>query len=234
MTIRLPLLVPIGLALLVLVVFIIVLSPLGGALFSSESDRKEHAIYATVTAIANPDASSPIDERPLTLPVLLPGDPCPLSKGSTAIVPREPYIFCSSCYWFGRGPVFFALSWNSDSEDATFSLDGVPYESGAYRAKTPWVSRLDYSGAIVVRGRQLDGSVKNKLSFSTGGDGPYEDLQLGAYGGPGESRWSFWPSIMWVPGPGCYGLQIDTMPGTDIVIFNTTKSEPTAVATPAP
>lgn len=232
---RLPVLAATGLALLVLIVFIALTSELGSALFSPEVDRRGVAIYATITAIADPDASAQLDERPLNLPVLLPGDPCPLSKGSAEIVPREPYIFCADCLWFGRGPAYFPLSFHDrQSEDAIFSLDRVTSSVTPYRIKTPWVSKPDYAGPILIRGRQLDGTREQKLGFSTDSSGGNEQLQLTGYGGPDSTRWQFWIANMWVPGPGCYGIQIDTMPGTDIVIFKTTRSERASVGTATP
>jgi hypothetical protein len=233
MTRRLPLLAAIGLALLVLVVLIIVLSRPSSALFSREPVQREVAIYATVTAVANPETSAPLEERPLSLPVLLPGDPCPLSKGSAEIVPREPYIFCAGCLWFGRGPAYFPLTFHDrQSEDAVFSLDEVPHSDSSYRVKTPWVSKPKYEGPILIRGRQLDGTGEHKLGFSTDPSGGHEQLQLTGYGGPDSTLWGFWIANMWVPGPGCYGVQIDTMPGTDIVIFKATRSEPAPDGTP--
>jgi len=41
---------------------------------------------------------------------------------------------------------------------------------------------------------------------------------------PHATLWSFWPSWMWVPGPGCYGVQLDTLSGTDVVVFQATSS----------
>jgi hypothetical protein len=31
--------------------------------------------------------------------------------------------------------------------------------------------------------------------------------------------WSFWPSEMWLYGPVCYAVQIDTQSSTDTVVF---------------
>src|SRR5689334_6506000 len=120
------------------------------------------AIFGAVPALAQ------IDQRPLKLPVLHRGDPCPVTRGSHETVPPESYIFCSRCLWFGKGPVYFAWSYRNDHEpDAMFSLPGVPQEGSAYSAKTPWVSKPDYSGPILIRGRRLDG--KGTLRFEYAG-----------------------------------------------------------------
>ena len=189
-----------------------------------------------VTSGANLSTDDPafvqLKQRPLTLPVIRAGDRCPVTRGSRESVPREPYIFCTGCLWFGRGPVYFAWAWSfqvggrvidplsTDAEDATFSLQGVPYESSAYQAKTPWVSKPDYEGPILIRGRRLDG--KGTLRFYVAGPKPEEVLKLNAPSRTDSTHWSFWPSYIILSRPGCYGVQVDTLRGTDIVIFSAT------------
>jgi hypothetical protein len=176
----------------------------------------------TDPALDNSGAQARLDQRPLNLPVLRTGGRCPISKGSPQTVPHVPYIFCSACVWFGQGPAYFALTFHDmHSEDATLTLETMPHEDGAYRAKTPWVSKPDYSGPILIRGRQLD--AKGVLRFRAESPTPDEQLQLDAGPGPNPTHWSFWPTSMYLPGPGCYGLQIDTLQGTDVVVFSATK-----------
>lgn len=247
MTRMLPLLAILGLAVLALAIVLsqFAIPPLrgedvsgGSSLATSTAELSAQIVLATsatTSVVATPDASVPLNQRPLNLSVLPADDPCPMSKGSRETVPREPYIFCAGCLWFGGGPAYFALSFHDDrSQDATFSLAGVPYEGGTYRAKTPWVSKPGYSGPILVRGRQLDGIGENKLRFSHQGSGPSEELHLGGYGGASSSSWEFWPSSMWLPGPGCYGVQIDTLQGTDVVIFSATGKAPAPGLSPTP
>jgi hypothetical protein len=166
----------------------------------------------------SPAASDQLGQRPLSLPVLRPGDRSPVTKGSRESVPRAPYICCSGCFWFGKGPVYLALSFHDGgSDDATFSLNGIPLENRAYRAKTPWVSKPDYSGPILIRGRRLDGKSGNQLRFSASGPKPNDRLLLDSpSAGKEPTHWSFWPTSMYVPRPGCYGLQVDTLQGTDL------------------
>jgi hypothetical protein len=167
-----------------------------------------------------------LDQRPLNLPVLHPGDRCPVSKGSSNTVPRDGDIFCAACVWFGTGSVYFALAWQDHGiTDATFRLDPVPFEHGAYRAKTPWVSKPGFLGPILIRGQQLDGAGENKLRFSFGRPEPKENLQLDAeIRKEARAGWSFWATSMWIQNPGCYGVQIDTTHNTELVIFSATNS----------
>ncbi|HZS47519.1 MAG TPA: hypothetical protein VFC63_20780, partial [Blastocatellia bacterium] len=166
-----------------------------------------------------------LKRRPLNLPVVHKGERCPVTKGDQTHVPHAGYIFCSSCFWFGNGPVFFALSWSpQDSDEARFALTKVPYEEHAYRAKTPWVSSPDYEGPILIRGRRLDGSGGGKLRFSYNGLNLTDEMELTATRDQADpSRWSFWPTSMYVPSAGCYGVQIDTNNGTDLIVFEATE-----------
>jgi hypothetical protein len=93
-----------------------------------------------------------------------------------------------------------------------------PREGNAHRAKTPSVAVPSYSGPILIRGLALDAS-RRALLFSATGAGPRNGLELQAPQAPAPSLWSFWASSMWVPGPGCYGVQIDTLGATDVVVF---------------
>jgi len=198
--------------------------------FTLSSCFVDHQATSGANLLPDDPAFAQLKGRPLTFPAIRAGDRCPVTRGSRESVPREPYIFCAGCLWFGRGPVYFAWAWgfqvggrvidplSTDVEDATFSLQGVPYESSAYQAKTPWVSKPDYEGPILIRGRRLDG--KGELRIRVGAK-PKEDLKLNAPSFRTESTdWSFWASSMFLSGPGCYGVQIDTLRGTDVVIFS--------------
>jgi len=69
------------------------------------------------------------------------------------------YIFCADCLWFGTSLVSFAWAYELGTADrAVFQLNGVPNDNSGYSAKTPWVARSDYSGPVLIRGHQVDGS----------------------------------------------------------------------------
>ena len=170
-------------------------------------------------SINDSTAFAQLKHRPLNLPSLSAGERCPVSHGSRNSVPHADYIFCAGCFWYGKGPVFLALAWSDQSTDeARFPLDKVPYEDRAYRAKTPWVSKPDYAGPILIRGRSLTGN--ERLHFSEGGNKSTDAFELEAPARKQDnlSRWSFWPTSMRVPRAGCYGIQIDTPDSIDVVI----------------
>jgi hypothetical protein len=185
------------------------------------------AVLASTFSLAHggpvlPQRTPPLHQHPLNLPILRSGEPCPTSTGGRETVPRQPHIFGTELSWFGNGPVFVALAWKDSPDDnASFSLERVPRHGIGYRAKTPWVSDPSYSGPILIRGHALD-ATERALQFSASAADRSPGLHLMAPNAPTASLWSFWPSSMWVPGPGCYGVQIDTLSGTDVVVFQAT------------
>lgn len=165
--------------------------------------------------------SSALEQRPLSLPRLRPNQPCPISTGRRNAVPSEPQIFGGGGFWFGDGPVFLGLFWKDpEQSQAVFRLDPIPRDRNAYRAKTGWAANPSFSGPILIRGHALD-SGEAPLAFSANGR-PDSVLHLTAADLSSPRSWSFWPTSMWVPAPGCYGVQLDTLSGTDVVVFQAT------------
>src|SRR4029434_5389058 len=118
---------------------------------------------------------------------------CPVSKGSQQVVPPSPHIFGSGAVWFGHGPVYVNLAWNSDTlPPARFSFSKMPsYSDQSWPAKTPVVAEPSYAGAVAIRGRALDAR-STPLMFR-GDHGPTDHLELQApHGRPSAADWSFW------------------------------------------
>ena len=159
-----------------------------------------------------------LNQRPFQFPTIHAGEPCPVSKGSRETVPHVGYIFRSDSVFFGHGPTYFALLFLTDPTQnvAIVNLDNVFYrQGGLFSMQTPWVTRTDYSGPVLVRGQRLDGT--GKL------EGP--KLESPSRLRSHESDWSFWPEGISVTGPGCYGIQVDTDRGTDVVVFKATGGD---------
>jgi hypothetical protein len=163
-----------------------------------------------------------LKQRPLKLPTLATNERCPVSHGSKTMVPPVEYIFCSDCFWYSKGPVFLAMTWSDQTDDeARFRLSKkMPREGHFYLVKTPWVTPPDYSGPILIRGGRLNESSAGKLRFSAS-EQTTDALELEAptRNRSDPSHWSFWPTYMFVPRPGCYGVQLDTTNATDVVVF---------------
>jgi hypothetical protein len=77
---------------------------------------------------------------------------------------------------------------------------------------------------VAVRGKQLDGEASVSFFVSSGGQGEFtEDLRLTVVpnaDAPGRPEgWRLWAGDGLVPGPGCYGLQIDGVGFSEDVVF---------------
>ncbi len=175
---------------------------------------------ATDRANASQAQFSQLYARPLKLPMVKKGSACPVSKSSRETVPHVGYIFCSGCPFYGSGPAYFAPAWFDETTGHVLLSKRMPHVQGRYGIKTAWVSKPDYSGPILARARRLDGD--EEVNFDVGGH-EGRDLQLSAPARDDSSKWSFWPSYIILSRPGCYGMQIDTTQGSDVVIFAVDK-----------
>jgi hypothetical protein len=161
---------------------------LAGCAGSSQADIPPNASAQTSSATA----------QPLKLPSLQPGSACPVSaqqdfsNGPGNKLPG---------YGFGPGPVFFSGQ--------------TQWFSGVYALIL--VSPA-YSGKVVVRGHQLDGT--NGMPFrGQQGDG---NITI-APGSPGQWRQS---DAIVSGAPGCYGLQVDGDNFSEIIVFSVTGGTP--------
>ena len=152
---------------------------------------------ATVQSSASAAASSQASQ-PLKLPNLQPGSVCPVSaQQDFATQPGNTL----PGYGYGPGPVF--LSGQTQWFSGVYALILV---SPAY------------SGKVVVRGHQLDGT--NGMPFrGQQGDG---NLTI-APGTPGQWRQK---DAVVSGAPGCYGLQVDGDSFSEIIVFSVTGGTP--------
>ena len=153
-------------------------------------------------------------ERSLKLPIVPPEGPCPTTHGRRNVT-RNPDTVA-----FGSGPVYL-LGLPNISDDGVIQLAGVTlrYSDGAYGLKGQWVSKPEYPGPILVRGRQLGGN--NVIRFEYAQGPIHDEMMLDEFNKtPNSSGWNFWPSTIVIPGPGCYGFQIDGLDFTDVIVFN--------------
>jgi hypothetical protein len=85
------------------------------------------------------------------------------------------------------------------------------------------VSRPDYDGPVLIRGRRLD--VPGAVGFEQARV-PLAELQSPSGRGGGEPLSTHgsrnWPSTARVRSPGCYGLQIDGTTFSTVVVFQAT------------
>jgi hypothetical protein len=153
--------------------------------------------------------------RPLHLPHVTPGQPCP----RTHSVRRVPEIVAA----LGRGPAYPTLG--SRLGIAYIGpRSGTPHLDGWYFRKTIWTVDAKYQGPLLLRGRRIDRT------------GP---LRFEPYGPPSlarsraELRWpAGWPKLNrtrtgWrqlpgatvIRGPGCYAFQADGRHFSTVIVF---------------
>ena len=152
--------------------------------------------------------------RPLHLPKLAPGAPCPVSGVDHRIPWRRANIFGGS--GIGRGPVYPGLG---SSSGLLWATRDEQYGGPWYGEKVFWYVLPSYRGPILIRGRQLDGP--EVMRFNEG-KLPKPELRIA----PGETV--FWsgqpagsrgvPSGVRVIAPGCYAFQIDGTSFSRIVV----------------
>jgi hypothetical protein len=162
------------------------------------------AAKATLAPTPSPTPSEiwrALEQRPLNLPSIAPGATCPKLTGHL--------VSSNFGYVLGDGPAypFWAVS-SALGTMQTSVLDPVQ-----------WYIDPSYTGPVLVRGRQLDGS--GVLTFEGGLDqlgyqGAWRDAPalpaLRLMGGPAYTHGSQWASFAThtnVPEDGCYAYQVD-------------------------
>lgn len=162
----------------------------------------------------------PLEARPLHVPTLTQGAPCPAVQAHQTNPTFGPGI--------GNGPVYAALG---SSDGVLPYLDAHHFGAGASGwggNKVLWYIDPRYSGPVLVRGRQIDGP--HGMRFDGGlniGDGSSDTLQPvlrmlsgQRYGAPITSwDWPNYATETRVQATGCYAYQVDGNGFSQVVIF---------------
>jgi hypothetical protein len=145
----------------------------------------------------------------LRLPVLAPGDACPVSHQQTAHDLASQF---GSGAALGDGPIYPVVS--------EMAPDALVYRGPAAHAwaafKVLWILRPGSRGAIV-RAAQLDGP--NQVGFF-----PPETkfaLQLSA---PAPNVWGEQPSEIDIRSPGCYAFEVDGGGVSETIVFKVVQA----------
>jgi hypothetical protein len=147
--------------------------------------------------------------RPLNLPTVAPGQPCPVSRR---------HQIARNVSGVGRGPIYFThvIPWavlfpapeNSIAAGTGWAID-----------KTPLVWKKPFRGPFLIRGARIDG--QGQLGFSgPAGRRPFAAMQFAR----GRSGLEFaglhgWGVAVWMTTPGCYAFQIDTRISSRVIVF---------------
>jgi hypothetical protein len=153
--------------------------------------------------------------RPLRLRPVSDGT-CPLTVPVRRVAPSYGNAL-------GLGPVYPIVG----GPDATVSFVYPPppttaYPKGFGGQKVLWAIGPAYTGPVLIRGRQLDGT--NPLWFQVGGGGSaLPEMQLPPSTAPG---WRDWPSATLLTKAGCYAWQVDGMSFSTVIVFRATVQPP--------
>jgi hypothetical protein len=156
-----------------------------------------------------------LEARPLRLPSLAPGTPCPVSSSAT-------YPGSATAAAFGDGPVF-AVTGGSAIGLGPAGTDGLR------GGKVLWSARPEYSGPALIRGARLDGPGEVRFSGGTSTALRF-DLDTHTRAGDGTTGsmldWRYLPSLVYLAGAGCYGFQLDLPDGTATITLAATIQVP--------
>lgn len=161
-------------------------------------------------------AAGPWEElhRPLELPSVAPGEPCPVSPVDQRVDWEPINIFGGS--GIGPGPVYPGLG----SEPTGDVIAPNAMTDGWFAGKVFWYVKPSYRGRVLIRGRRLD--APDPLRFiDESRRAPGLRIKRGDTvewnGQPPGSRGE--PSYIRIRASGCYGVQIDGTRFSRDVIF---------------
>ncbi len=174
-------------------------------------------VLLLVLALAQPAGGAvPWGElrRPLHLPQVGPGEPCPVSAIDQRVDWEATGMFGGS--GIGRGPVYPGLG-GSDPPGYFPTLERFP--GGWLRGKLYWYVRPSYRGRVLIRGDRLDGPGALAFPVSRDRTGPGLRIDKGETVGsrPPGSRGV--PSSTLVRSRGCYAVQMDGRTFSRIAVF---------------
>jgi hypothetical protein len=196
---------------------------------NAASQSRQAGVSTSTTTIPSSEATSAtgppsaiwdrLAARPLRLPMLAPGDACPITPARERVSPDFPYAQ-------GSGPVY-AIATNA-SGTVTFnsaaSLGDAASGYGGFKAF--WEIQPTYSGPALIRGARLDGpgalAFNGGLGQASAGSSGMEP-RLSALRIDGQPvtppAWPTWVTFTRLASPGCYAYQVDGTSFEEIIIF---------------
>jgi hypothetical protein len=186
------------------------------------------AVYATAAAATA--VWQELQQRPLHLPIRTPGMPCPTTPGHLLATGEGIAV--------GRGPVHVVHGQSSSTGADERQRQGVLQYADAHAygngtsgwggVKVLWVIGASYTGSVLIRGHQLDGS--HEVRFNGGLDQlfleyandlaavpPLPGLRLVRVST--DTGWTDWPSETRLQAPGCYAYQVNGLTFSEVIVF---------------
>ena len=183
------------------------------------------------TSTASP-ASVAALHRPLLLPTIRSGQPCPVTLSRHQPDPASGLIQGTG----PAGPIGLDAAGILQYEGPTSTGFADKSWGGA---KVLWAVDSAVSGPVLVRGRQLNGP--HGLRFN---DPAVTEMLLAANKDALPGGWRDYPGYTRLQAPGCYAYQVDTQAGSSLIVFRaegpnvgpalSTSPSPSASREPAP
>jgi hypothetical protein len=174
----------------------------------SSATRRTDRVGNVLPPLVDEGTWARLAAHPLNLSSLSPGQPCP--KSATAAAPPNFGPLA------GPGPVYAAGN----------TVFYTRADDGTLRAKVAWISRPEYTGPALIRGRRID--APGEVRFAPGGapitsELHFEyDTRVRAAGS--DEGWRFLPSTVVIGATGCYGFQIDGLDWSVTIVMDTTAN----------
>jgi hypothetical protein len=174
------------------------------------------------TASPEPAEMAALRARPLRLPTVAAGDPCPVTQPAPLDPPPpagHPLICCDGgpALALGHAPLFPAPGF-FHGDGAQMRLEVKQTSPGWYGTKAPWASRPGYRGWVLIRTERLDGPGRARVELQLD-EPPGTKISGDAIGVDEEADWQFWPGVTEVTGAGCYAYQVDGSGFTKVIVF---------------
>lgn len=140
--------------------------------------------------------------------------PCPVSQAHHLSSTFAPGIGTGPAYAVGfkRGILRFEYPPDPKSQFAGSTWGGQ---------KVLWVVKPSYHGALLIRGRRIDGP--QALRFERGVDPP-DELRLPIQPANLTGGWANYPSYTRLRAPGCYAYQVDGKAVSEVIVFRAVVS----------
>jgi hypothetical protein len=182
-----------------------------------------HTSAPTPTPTAPTITWDELVQRPLHIPAISAGATCPRDHGHFIDAAFAPGV--------GSGPVY-AVGFLGQTDGILPYAPPQNYHSATWGGeKTLWAIAPSYRGAVIVRGRQLDGP--HEIRFDNGLDehGVYWEATLQPflrlmggekYATPGGNPWANYATNTRLEAPGCYAFQVDGASFSYLIVFEAT------------
>ncbi len=158
--------------------------------------------------------------RPLQLPSIRPGQPCPVTLSQ-----HQPDPDLGMVQGFGpAGPAGLSARGTLQYEAPAQSDALIDKSWGA--VKVVWAVDSAVNGPVLVRGRQLDGP--HGLRFN---DPAVAEMLLAVTKDSLPGGWRDYPGYTRLQAPGCYAYQVDAPSGSTVIVF---RAEGPAVGSSRP